>query len=80
VNIGGRLAKVLARLDLARRCPGPPVSFYRGTRAELDALELPDDCRLCGRPLAEHAPFPRYIFVVTDACTERGMERNGGRD
>jgi hypothetical protein len=77
VSIHSRLAKVLTRLELARRCPGPPVAFYRGTRAELDALELPDDCRLCGRPLAEHAPVPRYIFVLTDACAEAGPGEAG---
>jgi hypothetical protein len=65
VNINGRLAAVFKRLDLARRCPGPPVQFFRGTRAELDALELPADCDRCGRPLAEHAPAVRYILVVT---------------
>jgi hypothetical protein len=65
VNINGRLAKVLERLDLGRRCPGPPLAFYRGTREQLDALELPHDCDRCGRPLAEHAPAVRYILVVT---------------
>jgi hypothetical protein len=69
-----RLADLEGRLSAD--CPGPPIEFLRGTRAEFDQLELPADCSLCGRPLAEHAPFPRYIFVVTDACTER----NGDRD
>jgi hypothetical protein len=70
MSIAGRLAKVLTRLTLARRCSGPPIQFFQGTRAEMDAIKLPADCHLCGRPLSEHAPIPRYIFVLTDACGE----------
>jgi hypothetical protein len=68
VSINTRLARALERLDLARRCPGPRIEFYAGTRAELDALELPADCNNCGRPLAEHPPGVHYIMVVTGAC------------
>jgi hypothetical protein len=59
---------------LPGRGRGPPITFYRGTRAELDALELPADCDVCGRPLSERAPVPRFIFVVTDACEGRPGE------
>jgi hypothetical protein len=71
-----RLADLEGRL--APGCPGPPIEFYQGTRAELDALELPEDCRLCGRPMSEHAPVPRYIFVLTDACGEADRDNDGG--
>jgi hypothetical protein len=77
MSIGSRLAKVLQRLDLSRRCPGPPIEIFTGTRAELDALRLPTDCSSCGRPLAEHPPGVRFVFALTDACEAGPAERNG---
>jgi hypothetical protein len=67
VSINGRLARALKWLDLTRRCSGPRVEIYTGTRAELDALPLPTVCNRCGRPLAQHPPGVHFVFALTDA-------------
>jgi hypothetical protein len=72
--MGRRLADLEGRLSAD--CPGPPIEFYQGTRAELDALEMPDDCCLCGRPLAEH-PGGRPYFIEVVRPAGRPAERNG---
>ena len=78
MSINGRLAKLLARLELGRRRTGPTIRFFDGTAEELDALELPDVCDRCGEPLAGHPPGPPYIICVVRSDGE--PERNGDGD
>jgi hypothetical protein len=47
--------------------PGPRVEIYTGTRAELDAPQLPTVCNRCGRPLAGHPSGLHFVFAVTGA-------------
>jgi hypothetical protein len=62
---------------LAPACSGPRIQFFTGTRAELDALELPDTCDRCGEPLSGHPPGRPHLIYVERSDGEAGPDEDG---